>query len=120
MQRRKFVAAAAAVVAAPLACASSDGGTLRERAAREGAVRVIVTLAVAADGTASEEAIRDAQERLLAALRGTRYEIVRRYSSVPQLTLTAGPDALEVLLASPLVKSVAPDALARPMGSQAR
>jgi hypothetical protein len=114
------VATAAAVVAAPFACASSDVGALRERAAREGSVRVIVTLAVAADGTASEEAIRDAQERVLAALRGTHYENVRRYRSLPQLALTAGPDALEVLLASPLVKSVAPDALARPMAPEGR
>jgi hypothetical protein len=115
VRRRRFVATAALVVAAPFACASSDVGGLRERAAREGSVRVIVTLAVAADGTASEETIRDAQERVLAALRGTRYENVRRYRSLPQLALAVGPDALEVLLASPLVKAVAPDALARPM-----
>jgi len=115
VERRRFMAAVAVAVAAPLVYASSDVNALRERAAREGSVRVIVTLAVAADGTSSEETIRDAQERVLAALRGTRYENVRRFSSLPQLALTAGPDALEVLLASPLVKSVAPDALARPM-----
>jgi len=114
------MAAAAVAVAAPLACASGETDALRERAAHDGSVRVIVTLAVPADATATEETIRDAQERLLATLRGTRYENVRRYRSLPQLALSAGPDALEALLASPLVKSVAPDALARPMGPQGR
>jgi len=120
VQRRRFMAAAAVAVAAPLACASGETGALRERVARDGSVRVIVTLAVAGGGTASEEAIRDAQEQVLAALRGTRYENVRRYRSMPQLALSVGSDALEVLLASPLVRSVAPDALARPMGPQGR
>jgi hypothetical protein len=39
---------------------------------------------------------------------------------VPQLALTAGPDALEVLFASPLVAAVQPDSLAKPMSPGAR
>jgi hypothetical protein len=87
---------------------------LRASASRDGAVRVIVTLVVPGAQPPPEEAIRDAQERLLGALRGTRYTDVRRFRSLPQLALTAGTDALEILLASPLVASVAPDSLARP------
>jgi hypothetical protein len=39
---------------------------------------------------------------------------------VPQLALTAGPDALEILLGSPLVAAVEPDSLAKPMPPGAR
>ena len=116
MRRRGFVAAAGALLTAPLACASRDDGPLRERAAREGAVRVIVTLAIPGAQPLPEDVIRDAQERLLDALRGTRYTGLRRYQNLPQVALTAGPDALEVLLASPLVATIAPDSLAKPMG----
>lgn len=105
---------------APVACASSDEGALRARAARDGAVRVIVTLAVTGAQPPAEPAIRDAQERLIGALHGTRYADLRRYQSVPQLALTAGPDALDVLLASPLVAAVQPDSLAKPMSPGAR
>jgi len=106
----------AAYLLMALGCA--HGGTvdegLRARAEREGAVRVIVTLAVPGAQPPTAEAIGDAQERLLGALRGTRYENLRRFRSLPQLALTAAPDALEVLLASPLVAKVAPDTLAKP------
>lgn len=105
---------------APLACASRDDAGLRARAARDGAVRVIVTLAIAGAQPPAEAAIRDAQERLISALQGTRYADLRRYQSVPQLALTAGPDALEVLFGSPLVAAVEPDSLAKPMSPDAR
>jgi hypothetical protein len=120
MRRRQLILAAAASLAALPACASRDDAGLRDRAAREGAVRVIVTLAIAGGQPPAEDAIRAAQERVLEALRGTRYSDVRRFRSLPQLALTAGPDALEVLLASPLVASVAPDSLARPMAPTGR
>lgn len=120
MERRQFVLAAAALLSAPLACASVDSADLRALAERDGAVRVIATLALPAIPPPSPEAIRDAQERLIAALRGTRYSGLRRYSGVPQVALAAGPDALEVLLASPLVASVAADARARPMTPERR
>jgi hypothetical protein len=113
MRRRQFVLAAGAFFTALPARASQDPG-LRERAARDGTVRVIVTLAIPPLQPPAEDAIRDAQDRVIGALRGTRYADVRRFRSLPQLALTAGPDALEVLLASPLVASVAPDSLARP------
>jgi hypothetical protein len=77
-------------------------------------VRVIVTLAISGAQPPAEDAIRDAQERVIGALRGTRNADVRRFRSLPQLAMTAGPDALEVLLASRLVASVAADSLARP------
>jgi len=112
--------AAGALVMAPLACASPDHGELRARAARDGAVRVIVTLAVAGAERPGEDAIREAQQRLIDSLQGTRYVDMRRYQSVPQVALTAGPDALEVLLASPLVAAVQPDSLAKPMSPGAR
>ena len=86
---------------APLACASRDDGALRARAARDGTVRVIVTLAVAGAQLPAEAATRDAQERLIGAL-------------------TAGPDALDVLFASPLVAAVQPDSLSKPMSPGAR
>ena len=111
---------AGALLMAPIACASSDDAGLRARAAREGAVRVIVTLAVAGGQRPAEAAIRDAQERLIGELQGTRYADLRRFQSVPQLALTAGPDALEVLFASPLVAAVQPDSLAKPMSPGAR
>ena len=114
MRRRQLVVAAGALLAMPPACASADHGELRARAARDGAVRVIVTLAIAGAQPPGEDAIRDAQERLIGALRGMRYTDLRRFRSLPQLALTAGPDALEVLLASPLVASVSPDMLAQP------
>jgi len=114
MQRRQFVVAAGALLT-PLACASQDDGQLRARAARDGAVRVIVRLAVPGAQPPPEDAILDAQERLIGALRGTRYADLRRFRSLPQLALTAGPDALEVLLASPLVAAIAADSLAHPM-----
>jgi len=116
MRRRQFVLAAVALSTALPTCASGDSGALRMRAAHDGAVRVIVTLAVAGAQPLPEDAVRDAQDRLIGALSGTSYADVRRFRSLPQLALTAGPDALEVLLASPLVASVAPDSLARPIG----
>jgi len=111
---------AGAILLGPLACASSAEGDLRARAARDGAVRVVVTLAVAGAQPPAVEAVRETQERLIGALQGTRYSDLRRYQSVPQLALTAGPDALEVLLASPLVTAVRADSLAKPTSPGAR
>jgi hypothetical protein len=105
---------------APASCASSDHVDLRARAARDGEVRVIVTLRTDGAAPPTAAAIRDAQERLVAALQGTRYAGVRLYQNVPQLALTAGPDALEALFASPLVAAVQADALAKPMSPGAR
>ena len=119
MLRRQFVAAAG-VLLTTLPCAARDDGQLRARAARDGAVRVIVTLAIPGPQPPPEDAIRDAQERLIGALRGTRYADLRRFRSLPQLALTAGPDALEILLTSPLVAAVAADSLAQPMAPGSR
>ena len=119
MRRRQFVAAAG-VLLTTLVCASRGDGQLRARAARDGAVRVIVTLAIPGPQPPPEDAIRDAQERLIGALRGTRYADLRRFRSLPQLALTAGPDALEVLLTSPQVAAVAADSLAQPMAPGSR
>lgn len=92
--------------------AAPEAAQLRAEAERSGAVRVVVTLAVAGAQPPSAEAIGAAQERLLASLAGTGYSDLRRLRNVPQLALTARRDALEALLASPLVAAVAPDALA--------
>jgi hypothetical protein len=88
---------------------------LRARAAREGSVRVVVTLAVPGAQPPAPDAIRDAQERLLGALQGARYADLRRYQNLPQIALTAAPDALDILLASPLVASVVADSRAKPL-----
>jgi hypothetical protein len=120
VQPWRFFIVAGALLIAPLACASRDDGELRARAARDGAVRVIVTLAIEGAQPPVEDAIRAAQESLIRALQGTHYADLRRYQSVPQLALTAGPDALEVLFASPLVAAVQPDSLAQPMSPGAR
>jgi hypothetical protein len=105
---------------APASCASSENGDLRARAARDGVVRVIVTLRTDGAVPPTAVAIRDSQERLVTALQGTRYADLRLYQGVPQLALTATPDALEVLLASPIVAAVQADALAKPMSPGAR
>ena len=114
------MAIAAPFLMVPLANASRDDGELRARAARDGAVRVIVTLAIAGAQPPAEDVIREAQDRLIGELKGTRYADLRRYQSVPQLAVTAGPDALEVLFASPLVAAVQPDSVAKPMSPGAR
>ena len=95
-----------------LDAAAMQAAELRAEAERNGAVRVVVTLAMAGTELPSAEAIRSMQQRLLAALSGTGYSGLHRYGNVPQLALTARRDALEVLLASPLVATVSPDALA--------
>jgi hypothetical protein len=113
-----------AACSAPLMPATSQGqlitrndgaAQIRAVAERDGAVRVIVTLALAGAPPYPAQAIGAAQERLVAALAGTGYDGLHRYANLPQLSLTARRDALEVLLASPLVVSVAPDALAGTM-----
>jgi hypothetical protein len=120
MRRRQFVAAAGVFLTTPPACASRTDDELRARAARDGAVRVIVTLAIPGARPPADHAIRQSQEQLIEALRGTHYTDVRRFASLPQLALTAAPDALQVLLSSPLVREVAADSLARPLAPDAR
>jgi hypothetical protein len=115
MQRWRWLFVAGALFIAPSACASTDHSDLRSRAARDGTVRVIVTLASPESRSGSADAIREAQAALLNSLRGTRYEEVRRFSSVPQIALAVGPDALEVLLSSPHVAAIVADSRARPM-----
>jgi hypothetical protein len=82
--------------------------------ARSGEARVIVTLRKAGVQADTANAIGNVQDRLLDSLTGTRFGSVHRFQNVPQLALTVGSDALEALLASPLVASVAADA---PMGT---
>src|SRR5437773_10541997 len=81
MRRRQFVTSSG-VLFTTLAVASRDDGQLRARAARDGAVRVIVTLAIPGPKPPPEDAIRDAQERLIGALRGTRYADLRRFRKI--------------------------------------
>lgn len=93
-----------------------EAAQMRGEAQRHGSMRVVVTLAVAGANPPSVQAIAAAQERLLAALKGTRYENAIRFQNLPQMALTVQGDALEVLLTSSLVAAVAPDAL---MGTMA-
>ena len=87
---------------------------LRAAVQQSGTSRVVVTLA--APATSSPEEIARLQQRLLDALRGLPHQVLRVYGSSPVLALEVGPDALEALLASSLVRAVTPDAPRRPSG----
>jgi subtilisin family serine protease len=116
-----------AALAAP-ALAQADGrvaASLRQRAAETGSVPVLVELATETlpegrisawrDRLRQRERIDADQGALEAQLEGTRYEIRRRFESVPFLALEAGPEALERLAASPEVAFVDEDRLHRPL-----
>lgn len=83
---------------------------LRSEIDRTGSLRVIVTLQIDGQEPASAEAIRATKERLLAALQGRQYKVLYLYPSQPLLALVVWSDALDVLLSSPLVRSITPDA----------
>lgn len=91
-----------------------------------GSVGVIVTLAVdyrpeaelsRDDVTAQRRAIAEAQDRLLASLRGSRYTVAARYRSLPQIALRVDERGLRVLIGSPLVRSMAANETSAPTGT---
>jgi hypothetical protein len=68
-------------------------------AVAQGAARVLVELKLPGPDARSprEPAIAAAREAVLARLVGTRFRLVRRYTTVPLLVLEIGADALRAL-----------------------
>lgn len=58
---------------------------------------------------AYRQAVQAAQGDLIASLAGHRIKNVRRYRTLPLVALEAEPDVVELLLASPLVRSLRAD-----------
>lgn len=58
---------------------------------------------------AYRQAVQAAQGELIASLAGHRIKNVRRYRTLPLVALEAEPDVVELLLASPLVRSLRAD-----------
>jgi hypothetical protein len=85
------------------------------QADQAGTVRVIVELSMQSNGDSSTNSVTEAQDRLIRELSNFQYKLVRRYTSLPILTIEIGRDALEYLIHSPHVKSIHPDTLHRPM-----
>lgn len=84
-------------------------------AERQGEVRVIVDLALEVERPGPDR-VAEAQNKLLDEMGLFRVEVARRYTSVPQLALVVGPDALGYLLATPLIARVHPDLPDPPLG----
>ena len=104
---------------------------LRDRALRDGQVRVIVELrlpsgahvpegraANAAAVLAQRRSIADAGARVLTRLRGSNHRVIRGYSTVPYVALDVNATALDLLTASPDVVRVMSDTLLRPVLSE--
>ncbi len=101
---------------------------VRDRVQREGRARVIVTFKLPTGGRHVPEArlttaaraaqradIADGQTRILSRLRGVSHRILRRYATVPMVSLEVTPRALaELSAASFLVESVVEDPILRP------
>lgn len=107
---------------------SSAGGRaqLDRQLAATGKVRVIVTLSLnrrfrpgghlPPELAATQRAdISGRQSDLLQSVGGNGVEHVRRFQEVPQMALTVNAAALDKLAASPLVESIAEDAISRRM-----
>ena len=105
---------------------------LHDRAQAEGAVPVLVELAVpdrprapgpsAPDPTAVAEhraTIATAQQAAISALPATARRIHHRYATIPALALTASPRALAALERAPGVMRVVPDGLEAPALAEA-
>jgi subtilisin family serine protease len=107
----------------------SDSGTrpafdeAAERAQRDGSFRAIVGLDVrfrpegrlsAAQRTSQRAEIVRQRERALAAVRGTDYELVRTYRTVPAIALELSPEAIEQLRRSDAVRSIVADGVHEP------
>jgi len=96
---------------------------IKARAAREGAVRIIVQLDVPATAEGrllaprsralQRERIAAAQGDLIAELAGTEHRTARRFRSIPFAALEVGPQALSRLTRSARVVAVQEDRLAR-------
>lgn len=110
------LAALTAVLAAAQA-APTPVEELIGRATRDGTVRVIVEVRPDAGTPPTPDAIRAAQDRVLQELAGVDHRVLRRYRTIPFLTLAASADALRRLAASPWVAGIREDLVRRPQGS---
>lgn len=81
--------------------------SLKERAAKSGMVRVIVSFNLAPEGFRLDREI--AKDRLLSELQGSAFKVVHRLKETASIVLSVGPDALEILNLSPLVSRVNED-----------
>ena len=128
--RACVVGAAVMLLVGPAAGRTPAGSVLKplvDRAAREGTVRVLVQLQVAAEsegGLASAEAVADqrkaiavAQSALMAELVGTHYRLIRTYETIPFLALEVSSDVLRILEVSPLVVGIEEDRLELPLST---
>jgi hypothetical protein len=65
--------------------------------------------------SAQRDAIAAVRAATLARLRGSRFELIRQYESLPLLALEVGPDALMYLESSgDLIVRIVPDAVRMP------
>ena len=110
------------------ASAAQQATALRQRAERDGQVRVIVELrlpsgALVPEGRAAgpaavaaqRQAIGGAGARVLGALQASRHRLVHRYLTVPYLALEVGVDGLDALAASRDVAEVVEDRILEPV-----
>ena len=95
-----------------------DGPTLiaQERQG-ENPIRVIVTLEFEGGAKASPREIAKLQDNLLRTLYQQNVQVVRRFSSLPMVTLVVDRATYKMLALLPIVKSIELDALNRPMES---
>ena len=98
--------------ASPAFASTTDVTELLATARVTGGVRVIVQVRVA-DG-ADAAAIAAAQDAVLAELASTPYQLGRRYTTIPYLSVFATEPALRVLGDSPNVVSVREDLVLKP------
>lgn len=87
------------------------------KAARQGTLRVIVELKMDPPGPPTPEAIARAQDLLLQELSGTSHHVLRRFATIPFLSLEATAEALRRLAGSALVAGIREDRVLRPQGS---
>lgn len=115
------VVMATALLAAPLARGADDTPSLMDKAERQGTVRVLARLPVAAAplalrGThagdqARRTAIRSARGRLESALGETAWQVTHEFENVPYVALEIGPDALRRLQRTDRVTEILEDRL---------
>ena len=98
--------------AGPVAPTSLD--ELLAKATQQGTLRVIVEVRLDAPGAPTPEAIALAQDLVLRELAGTGHRVLRRYATIPLLSLDVTSDALRRLGGSARVASIREDRLRRP------
>jgi hypothetical protein len=87
---------------------------LLAKAAQQGTLRVIVEVRTGAPGVPTPEAIARAQDLVLQELAGTGHRVLRRYATVPLLSLEVTSDALRRLGGSARVARIREDRLRTP------